>query len=74
MERINEYAPVLTDAAISKHGGGFTILARDEYRARKLILQSIDEEDFEEIELFGSVLFDNWETQDRIENSQDGYY
>jgi hypothetical protein len=64
MERINEYAPVLTDAAINEYGGGFTVLAHTEAEALKIILQSINENDFTEIELFGSRCLWHWETQE----------
>lgn len=67
MERINEYAPVLTDEAINEYGGGFTVLAHTEAEALKIILQSINEEDFTEIELFGSRCLNDWETKEILE-------
>ena len=51
---------------------GFTVLAKDVHTARKLILESIEPEDFEDIELMGSWAMDDWETQDRLELQ--GYY
>lgn len=71
MKRINEWYPVLTDEALQSMDG-FTVLAKDVHTARKLILESIEPEDFEDIELMGSWAMDDWETQDRLELQ--GYY
>ena len=65
--RITEYYPNLTDDALEKLGGGFTVLACNEEMARKEILLSIDADDFTEVEISGYWDLDDYETIDKLE-------
>ena len=72
MDRITEWYPELTEEALERLGGGFTVLAHTKEMAEKEILTQIDKEDYIDIEIMGSWSLDNWETKDRLER-QDFY-
>lgn len=64
---IYEYAPILTDEAISKYGGGFTVLAHNEHQALKIALEEVSIDEIERIDLLGEWDLDDHETQERLE-------